>query len=427
MWSGSSSPGSRTTGSSKIGSSHLARHRPPILGATRRAAGSGRENAAGVAIDFEAEGLLEGTRGRGRARRGASCSRSSSTTGSRSRSCAARSHEDRLALLPVERFLEGGGRATPPARWPSSPGSTRAAAPPVRRALGLPGPIPTTQGHRGGRRGGEADRRRPRRRPPAGRADRDRRACSASRCRRSPRRATRSSARRCSSPGDTELEAARRYLTAAQARWLRCWARPSPTRSTSTSASRFATPRSAGASSPAAGAGSQEVTACFADLVGFTRLGRDARPRASSGASTARLGELGREVAEPPVRLVKMIGDAVMLVSPSNDALLEAALRLVEAADGGGRLPAAPRRARPRRGDHARRRLLRASGQPRQPDHRRSPTREACWRDEAVHDAAGEEASAGPSPASASSRGSTRRRQALPRPARAATTKTTAA
>ena len=40
------------------------------------------------------------------------------------------------------------------------------------------------------------------------------------------------------------------------------------------------------------------------------------------------------EVSEPPVRLIKTIGDAVMLGSRDNDALLAAALGLVEAADG---------------------------------------------------------------------------------------------
>ncbi len=39
------------------------------------------------------------------------------------------------------------------------------------------------------------------------------------------------------------------------------------------------------------------------------------------------------DVADPPVRLVKTIGDAVMLASRDTDALLNAALRLVQAAD----------------------------------------------------------------------------------------------
>ena len=41
-------------------------------------------------------------------------------------------------------------------------------------------------------------------------------------------------------------------------------------------------------------------------------------------------------VAEPPVRLVKMIGDAAMLVSSDAAATLEAALKLIDAADAEG-------------------------------------------------------------------------------------------
>ena len=74
--------------------------------------------------------------------------------------------------------------------------------------------------------------------------------------------------------------------------------------------------------------GAQEVTACFADMVGFTKLGEELPPE-ELGAITGRLAELASDVADPPVRLVKMIGDAAMLVSPDNDALLDAALELV--------------------------------------------------------------------------------------------------
>jgi adenylate cyclase len=81
--------------------------------------------------------------------------------------------------------------------------------------------------------------------------------------------------------------------------------------------------------------GAQEVTACFADLVGFTKLGEQLAPE-ELGAITGRLGELASDVADPPVRLVKLIGDAAMLVSPDNDALLEAALDLVERTEAEG-------------------------------------------------------------------------------------------
>ena len=78
-------------------------------------------------------------------------------------------------------------------------------------------------------------------------------------------------------------------------------------------------------------AGAQEVTVCFADLVGFTRLGERVEVE-ELGAVTGRLTALVSEVVAPPVRIVKLIGDAAMLVSPDTDALLGAALSLVEAA-----------------------------------------------------------------------------------------------
>ena len=54
---------------------------------------------------------------------------------------------------------------------------------------------------------------------------------------------------------------------------------------------------------------------CFADLVEFTRLGEEIAPE-ELGLVAGRLEEMATAVAEPPVRLVKTIGDAVMLVSP---------------------------------------------------------------------------------------------------------------
>jgi adenylate cyclase len=78
--------------------------------------------------------------------------------------------------------------------------------------------------------------------------------------------------------------------------------------------------------------GSVEVTVCFADLVGFTRLGEQVAPEELGGV-TGRLSELVNEAVAPPVRLVKLIGDAAMLVSPDNDPLLDAALSLVEASE----------------------------------------------------------------------------------------------
>jgi adenylate cyclase len=83
------------------------------------------------------------------------------------------------------------------------------------------------------------------------------------------------------------------------------------------------------------GTGSATVTVCFADLVGFTRLGEEV-PVEQLGAVGRRLGDLAAEVVRPPVRLVKLIGDAAMLVSRETDPVLDAALALLEAADAAG-------------------------------------------------------------------------------------------
>jgi adenylate cyclase len=102
--------------------------------------------------------------------------------------------------------------------------------------------------------------------------------------------------------------------------------------------------------------GSREVAICFADLVGFTRLGEEVAPD-ELGRLAVRLEALAGDVAEPPVRLVKTIGDAAMLASPEPEPLLGAALSLIEAADGEGeqfpqlRAGAALGQALPRAGD----------------------------------------------------------------------------
>jgi adenylate cyclase len=81
--------------------------------------------------------------------------------------------------------------------------------------------------------------------------------------------------------------------------------------------------------------GSREVAVCFADLVGFTRLGEEVPPD-ELGALAERLEDLASQVAEPPVRLVKTIGDAAMLASVEPEPLLDAALGLIGAADAEG-------------------------------------------------------------------------------------------
>jgi adenylate cyclase len=83
--------------------------------------------------------------------------------------------------------------------------------------------------------------------------------------------------------------------------------------------------------------GSDEVTIAFADLVGFTRLG-EVLEIEEIGGLTGRLFELASEAARPPVRLVKMIGDAAMFASRDPVQLMDAVVGLVEAA-GKGDIP----------------------------------------------------------------------------------------
>jgi adenylate cyclase len=79
-------------------------------------------------------------------------------------------------------------------------------------------------------------------------------------------------------------------------------------------------------------ANTTEITACFADLVGFTRLG-ERLPVDELGAVTGRLAELASEAAHGGVRLVKLIGDGALLVGADNEAVVEAGLELLERAE----------------------------------------------------------------------------------------------
>jgi adenylate cyclase len=78
-------------------------------------------------------------------------------------------------------------------------------------------------------------------------------------------------------------------------------------------------------------AGSDDITIAFADLVGFTSLGETLEIE-QIGQLTGRLFELASEAARPPVRLVKMIGDAAMFSSRDPVPLMESVVGLVDAA-----------------------------------------------------------------------------------------------
>lgn len=77
--------------------------------------------------------------------------------------------------------------------------------------------------------------------------------------------------------------------------------------------------------------GARPVTVAFADMAGFTRLG-EILPAEELERVASQLADLAHDVAVPPVRFVKSIGDAAMLVCPQPAPLLEAVLDLADAA-----------------------------------------------------------------------------------------------
>lgn len=81
--------------------------------------------------------------------------------------------------------------------------------------------------------------------------------------------------------------------------------------------------------------GSREIAVCFADLVGFTRLGEEVPPD-ELARKAVRLEALTTEIIDAPVRLIKTIGDAAMLTSLEPEPLLDAALNLLDAAEAEG-------------------------------------------------------------------------------------------
>ena len=84
--------------------------------------------------------------------------------------------------------------------------------------------------------------------------------------------------------------------------------------------------------------GARQVTVGFADLVGFTRLGEVVSAE-ELGQLASRLADLARDVTAPPVRFIKTIGDAVMLVCPEPMPLVDTVLKLVEIVDSDNDFP----------------------------------------------------------------------------------------
>ena len=169
-------------------------------------------------------------------------------------------------------------------------------------------------------------------------------------------------------PGVTELEIAKRIRRRWSARSRRCWARGSRT-CCSCSCGIMMETEAVNASERAAGAplpGARQITVAFADLVGFTRLGEEV-PAEELGQLANRLADLARDVAVPPVRFIKTIGDAVMFVCTDPAPLLDAVLKLVEVTDGDNDFPRLRAGIASGAGGEPGRRLVRQPGEPGQP------------------------------------------------------------
>jgi adenylate cyclase len=76
-------------------------------------------------------------------------------------------------------------------------------------------------------------------------------------------------------------------------------------------------------------AGAQPITVGFVDIVGFTRLGEDVEPE-DLGPIVRSFERAVADAVEAPVRLVKIIGDAAMLVAPEPGPVVDTVVRLVE-------------------------------------------------------------------------------------------------
>ena len=76
-------------------------------------------------------------------------------------------------------------------------------------------------------------------------------------------------------------------------------------------------------------AGSQPITVGFVDIVGFTQLGEDVEPE-ELGPVVRGFERTVAEAVNSPVKLVKTIGDAAMLVAPEPGPVVATVLALVD-------------------------------------------------------------------------------------------------
>jgi adenylate cyclase len=286
---------------------------------------------AGGGIDFEAEGLLEGVEGKAlEARRELLEQLSAEGCGLEELKEAVAA--GRLTLLPVERSLAGEGTRYTTREIAELAGLDLDMLLRFRSALGIPLADPDE------RRGTEADLEAAHRvkqflelgLPEDGMLQVARTiGMGTARIAEANRELI---IRTLTQPGDTERDVARRFAAAAE--YMLPLAGPTVVYALQAHLLEQIRRDVLGAADLASGdvGGTVDLTVCFADLVEFTRLGEEIAPE-ELGMVAGRLEEMASAVADPPVRLVKTIGDAVMLISPEAEPMVAAALELIHAAE----------------------------------------------------------------------------------------------
>jgi adenylate cyclase len=285
-------------------------------------------------IDFAAEGLLDGLAGEAREAR-LTLLRELAEDGVGLEELRDAVHAGRLALLPVERTLAGTGRRYTAREIAEIAGIDLEQLRRFSAALGVPYTDPDES------RATEADLEAARRMkafrdaglPEEGMLQVARTiGMGTSRIAEANRELV---IKTLAQPGDTERDLALRFAAAAE------FMMPlvGPTVAHALQANMLEQIRrdviaTADLASGAVG-GTANLTVCFADLVEFTRLGEEV-PAEELGLVAGRLEEMASAVAEPPVRLVKTIGDAAMFVCPEPAAMLRATLALIGAAEAEG-------------------------------------------------------------------------------------------
>ena len=285
-------------------------------------------------IDFEAEGLLDGLAGREREERLALL-RQLAAEGTALAELRDAVAAGRLALLPVERALAGDGRRYTAREIADISGIELALLQRFSAALGVPYTDPDEP------RGTEADLEAARRikafrdagLPEDGMLQVARTiGMGTARIAEANRELV---IRTLAQPGDSERDLALRFAAAAEA--MMPLVGPTVVHALQANMLEQIRRDVIAAADLADGAlgGTVRLTVCFADLVEFTRLGEEI-PAEELGLVAGRLEEMATAVAEPPVRLVKTIGDAVMFVSTEAEAMLRASLALIAAAESEG-------------------------------------------------------------------------------------------